>query len=241
MKKVKFDITGMSCSACSAHIEKSVNKLDAVSANVNLLSNSMVAQFDENVVSVNDIIKAVTDVGYGATVHNDNNKKEKKSLNIKLIKLVISAVLLVPLMVIAMGHMFSIHINDTVSVTLQIILTAIIVGLNFKYFTSGFKGIIKLSPNMDTLIALGATASIVYSVIAIFTTDDYIHNLYFESAAMILTFVSVGKYFESRSKSKTTEAISKLIQLAPDKTTVRRNELPSSVTAEWVVGTPNIC
>ncbi len=235
MKKVKFDITGMSCSACSAHIEKSVNKLDTVSANVNLLSNSMVAQFDENVVSVNDIIKAVTDVGYGATVHNDNNKKERKSLNIKLIKLAISAVLLVPLMVIAMGHMFSIHINDTVSVTLQIILTAIIVGLNFKYFTSGFKGIIKLSPNMDTLIVLGATASIVYSVIAIFTTDDYIHNLYFESAAMILTFVSVGKYFESRSKSKTTEAISKLIQLAPDKTTVRRNSVEMVIPTDEVV------
>ncbi|MBQ8538258.1 MAG: cadmium-translocating P-type ATPase, partial [Ruminococcus sp.] len=121
------------------------------------------------------------------------------------------------------------------SVTVQIILTAIIVVLNFKYFTNGFKGLFKLSPNMDTLIALGSAASIIYSVIAIFTVEHYIHNLYFESAAMILTFVSVGKYFESRSKAKTTQAISKLMDLSPDTTLVRRDGNEIEIPTDDVV------
>lgn len=235
MKRVKFDIIGMSCSACSAHIENKVNSLDGVSCSVNLLQNSMVANIDENSTSEDTIIKAIESIGYGAKIHEEVNTKDKKSLDIKLIKLITSVVLLIPLMIVGMGHMFSLHIAPVLSVVVQIILTAIIVALNFKYFTSGFKGLFKLSPNMDTLIALGSTASIVYSVIAVFTLENYIHNLYFESAAMILTFVSVGKYFESRSKSKTTEAISKLMDLSPDTTLVRRGGVEITISTDDVV------
>ena len=235
MKKVKFEITGMSCSACSAHIENKVNSMDGVSCTVNLLQNSMVAEFDENIASTESIIDAVVSVGYGAKVHDDTIEKEKKKLDIKLIKLITSVVLLIPLMVVGMGHMYGLHIEPIVSVVTQVILTAIIVALNFKYFTSGFKGLFKLSPNMDTLIALGSAASIVYSIIALFTLENYIHNLYFESAAMILTFVSVGKYFESRSKSKTTQAISMLMDLSPDTTLVRRDEIEIEISTDDVI------
>ncbi|MBQ2972006.1 MAG: cadmium-translocating P-type ATPase [Ruminococcus sp.] len=235
MKKVKFDITGMSCSACSAHIEKKVNSLDGVSCSVNLLQNSMVAQIDENKTDIETIINAIDSIGYTAKIHDASTKDSKKSLDIKLIKLIVSVVLLIPLMIVGMGHMFSLHIEPTVSVIIQIVLTTIIVALNFKYFTNGFKGLFKLSPNMDTLIALGSSASIIYSVIAIFTLEHFIHNLYFESAAMILTFVSVGKYFESRSKKKTTEAISKLIDLSPDTTLVRRGAQEIVIATDEVI------
>ena len=234
MKKVKFDITGMSCSACSAHIEEKVNKMDFVHANVNLLQNSMVAEFDETAVSEIDIIDAIHSIGYGAKVHDDNEDNKTEKIDIKLIKLISSVVLLVPLMIVGMGHMFSINIEPKISVVIQIILTAIIIILNFKYFTNGFKGLFKLSPNMDTLIALGSTASVIYSLFAIFTVKHYIHNLYFESAAMILTFVSVGKYFESRSKAKTTHAISKLIELSPDMTLVKRDGKEVMISTEDV-------
>ena len=223
MNKIKYDISGMSCSACSAHIEDKVNKIDGVTCSVNLLQNSMVAEFDESKVNSNDIIDAVKSIGYDAKIHDNTIESDKKSLDIKLVKLIVSVVLLIPLMIVGMGHMYGLDIDPLVSAVTQIVLTAIIVVLNFKYFTNGFKGLIKLSPNMDTLIALGAGASIIYSVFALFTIDHYIHHLYFESAAMILTFVSVGKYFESRSKAKTTQAISKLMDLSPDTTLVIRN------------------
>ncbi len=234
MKKVKFDITGMSCSACSAHIEEKVNKLDGVTASVNLLQNSMTAQIDDSITDVSCVIDAVKSIGYGAKVHDSKIEKDVKSLDTKLIKLIISVVLLVPLMVVAMGHMFSLHIDPILSLIIQVILTAVVVSLNFKYFTNGFKGIIRLSPNMDSLIALGSSASIIYSIVAVFTTDNYIHNLYFESAAMILTFVSVGKYFESRSKVKTTQAISKLMDLSPDTTLVRRDGIEKTIPTDEV-------
>ena len=235
MKKVKFDITGMSCSACSAHIENKVNSLDGVSCTVNLLQNSMVAQIDETKTDAEMIINAIDSIGYGAKVHDDTIKDSKKALDIKLIKLILSVILLIPLMIVGMGHMYSLHIEPIISVIIQIVLTAIIAALNFKYFTNGFKGLFKLSPNMDTLIALGSSASIIYSVIAVLTLEHYIHNLYFESAAMILTFVSVGKYFESRSKKKTTEAISKLIDLSPDTTLVRRDGEEITISTDDVV------
>ncbi len=235
MKKVKFDITGMSCSACSTHIENKVNNIDGVSCSVNLLQNSMIAEFDETAVNINTIIDAVKSIGYGASVHDDTISKEKQKVDIKLVKLIISVVLLIPLMIVGMGHMFSLHIEPNLSAIIQIVLTAIVVVLNFKYFTSGFKGLFKLSPNMDSLIALGATASIIYSFFAIFTIDNYIHNLYFESAAMILTFVSIGKYFESRSKAKTTDAISKLVGLSPDMTLVIREDEEMLISTDEVI------
>lgn len=231
--KYTFDVSGMSCSACSARVEKAVSALDNVnSCSVNLLSNSMTVVGD---VQMDEIINAVEKAGYGAKLHTNITNTEEKKLDIKLIKLLSSVILLVILMVVAMGHMFGLHINPVVSVILQIILTTIIVILNFKYFTSGFSALFRLSPNMDTLIALGSTASIVYSIIAVFTVEDFTHSLYFESAAMILTFVSVGKYFESRSKAKTTQAISKLIELSPDKTTVRRNNKELIIPTDDVV------
>ncbi len=224
----------MSCSACSAHIENKVNSLDSATASVNLLSNSMTVEYDESILNTEDIIHAVTSIGYGAEIHTDNTKTDVKKIDLKLIKLIASVALLIPLMIIGMGHMFSIHIAPVTSVILQIVLTFAIISLNFKYFTSGFKGLITLSPNMDTLIALGATASVIYSIVAVFTVDNYIHNLYFESAGMILTFVSVGKYFESRSKSKTTDAIKKLVELSPDVTTVRRDGVETTIKTDNV-------
>lgn len=237
MKKIKFDISGMSCSACSAHVENAVNKLESVSGTVNLLSNTLVAEFDERKITENDIISAVKSAGYGAKIHSENKINDKRQIDFKLFKLILSVLLLIPLMVVGMGHMYSLNIEPITSAIIQIILTGIIVALNFKYFTKGFKGIFTLSPNMDTLIALGATASIIYSIVAIFTVEHYIHNLYFESAGMILTFVSVGKYFESRSKVKTTQAISKLIELSPDKTLIRRDGVEIEIpTDEVIVG-----
>lgn len=224
MQKIRFDITGMSCSACSSRIQSAVNKIDGVDAAVNLLSNSMSAVIDDSKASVDDIIKAVENVGYGACVHTDHASiKDEKKTDTALIKLILSVVLLVPLMIIGMGHMYGLHINSTINVILQIILVSGIIGLNFKYFTNGFKGLVRLSPNMDSLIALGATASVVYSLFAVFTTEHYMHNLYFESAGMILTFVSIGKYFEAKSKSKTTKAITMLMDLSPDTTRVLRD------------------
>lgn len=231
--KTIYDVSGMSCSACSARVEKAVSSLEKVnSCNVNLLSNSMTVVGD---AQPQEIINAVEKAGYGAKIHDNTIEKNSKESDKKLIKLVISVILLCVLMVVAMGHMFGIHLDPIVSVVTQVILTAIIVALNFKYFTSGFSALFKLAPNMDTLIALGSAASIIYSVVAIFTTEDYIHNLYFESASMILTFVSVGKYFESRSKAKTTQAISKLIELTPDESRVIRDGKEQIIKTEDVV------
>ena len=232
--KYIFDVSGMSCSACSSRVERAVSKLDKVSScSVNLLANSLTVSGD---ITAQEVINAVEKAGYGAKIHeNTVIESNKKKADIKLIKLITSVVLLCVLMVVAMGHMFSLHINSTVSVVLQIILTGIIVGLNFKYFTNGFSSLFRLSPNMDSLIALGSGASIIYSIVSIFTTTDYIHNLYFESAAMILTFVSVGKYFESRSKAKTTQAISKLVELSPDKTRVLRDNVEITIPTDEVV------
>lgn len=230
--KTIFDISGMSCSACSARVENAVSKLDGVSqCSVNLLANTMVVNGDASAL---DIITAVEKAGYGAKIHDNNIKSNNKKTDTKLIKLITSVVLLCVLMVVAMGHMFGLHINPAVSVITQIVLTGIIALLNFHYFSSGFSALIKLSPNMDTLIALGSSASIIYSIVAIFVTENYIHNLYFESASMILTFVSVGKYFESRSKAKTTQAISKLIELAPDESRVLRDGVEITVPTEKV-------
>ena len=228
-----FDVSGMSCSACSARVEKAVSSLENVSScTVNLLSNSMTVIGD---VTTDEIISAVEKAGYGAKIHDNTIKNDNKKVDKKLVKLIISVVLLCVLMVVAMGHMFGLHIDPVVSVITQVILTAVITGLNFHYFTSGFSALFKLAPNMDTLIALGSSASIIYSIVAVFTTAHYIHNLYFESASMILTFVSVGKYFESRSKSKTTQAISKLIELSPDESRVLRDGIEQTIPTDEVV------
>ncbi|MEG2085755.1 MAG: heavy metal translocating P-type ATPase [Clostridia bacterium] len=230
MKK-KFSIKGMSCSSCQAHVQKAVEKLDGVkSCNVNLINNTMDVETDK--LTDTDIIKAVIDVGYGAEVFTQL-KYEKKS-NIDKIRLIVSSVFLVILLYISMGSMvglplpyFLVGKSNAVNFGLaQVIMLIPIIILNFSYFTSGYKKLFKGKPNMDTLVALGSTAAIIYGIFAIIRMqyginigDDVLVNkyhmeLYFESAGTILTLVTIGKYIESNSKSKTGDALKLLMNLS---------------------------
>ncbi|WP_302826852.1 cation transporter, partial [Anaerofustis stercorihominis] len=240
MKKEKYDITGMSCSACSSRIEKDLSKLEGVdSVSVNLLTNSMNVSYDESALTSGDIISSVEKSGYGAMVHDGNdttqNKKEdsvKKDSEdeIKSMKnrFIISLIFLIPLMYIAMYHMFDgflgfktpdfiMHLfhgneNAITFAFVQFLLVLPIMYVNRKYYIVGFKTLFKLSPNMDSLIAIGSSAAVVYGVFAIFRigfglghgdmsiVDRYSMDLYFESAGMILTLITLGKYLETRSK-----------------------------------------
>lgn len=218
-----FDITGMSCAACSSRVQDTVDKLDGVnSCSVNLLKNSMQVYFDESIISEDEIIKAVKGAGYGATLHVTGNKNSSaEQLNKKadkiLLRLIVSVALLCILMVISMGHMVGINIfNDNQMMLkglVELFVSIPIILLNSKYFTSGFKALFRLNPNMDSLIAVGSAASLIYSIFLIINGGA--HQYYFESASMILTFVTIGKYLESKSKAKTTQAISKLMDLTP--------------------------
>lgn len=257
MTEKKFSVTGMTCSSCSAHVEKSVQKLNGVkNVNVNLLSNSMTVTFDENKLNENDIISAVVKGGYGASIYKDDVKKDgdKLSSNINKIKkrLIISIIFLLPLLYIAMGHMIGFPIPDFLHgdsnslnfALVQFILCLPIVIVNIKYFIVGFKMLFKLTPNMDSLIAVGATAAILYGIYAISNiyfglkynnmhlVRQYSMDLYFESAATILTLITVGKYLEARSKGKTSDAITKLVNLSPKTAIVLRDnnevEIPTS-------------
>ncbi len=242
--KQKYDIIGMTCSACSAHIDKAVKHIDGIeSVNVNLLSNSMVVEFDEKKVNDALIMKTVEDAGYKAmpektavqstTSQNDSLDEKKKSL-------ILSFVFLIPLFYISMGHMMGAplpdillgHENMMVFALTQLFLTLPIMYINRGYFQRGFKSLWHKSPNMDTLIAMGSAAAAIYSIYAIFMmgyhlghgnmseAHTYMMQLYFESAGMILTLISLGKYLESRSKKKTSEAIEKLMNLMPSTATV---------------------
>ena len=214
MQKVKFDIQGMTCSSCSSHVEKAVNKLDGIKiVNVNLLSNNMIVEYDENQLKSEEIIKAVIDAGYRANLSDENNNKklknEKVSSNKDIIKsmkirLILSICFLIPLMYFAMNH------NLKSIKWIQILLLIPIVIMNRNYFIVGFKRLFKMTPNMDSLIAIGSGAAIIYG--------------FFESAGMILTLITIGKYLETKSKGKTSEAISKLINLVPKTATVLRDE-----------------
>lgn len=240
--KQKFNVEGMTCSACSVHVDKAVKKIDGVTyCNVNLLSNTMEVEYDENKVSNSDIEKAVKDAGYKAYV---NILKQSKKKDTSLIKLIICFSLLLILMYITMGHMVGLHLPKFLSGTsnalryasVQLILIIPILIIYNRFFVSGYKKLFKGAPNMDSLIALGATASIIYGFFAMIRmyqglrvldfalVDEYRKNLYFESAGMILTLVSFGKYLESISKKKTTNAITKLIGLAPKTARVLINE-----------------
>ena len=240
--KQKFNVEGMTCSACSVHVDKAVRKLDGViDCNVNLLSNTMEVEYDESKVNNSDIEKAVKDAGYIAYT---NILKQSKKKDTALIKLIICFSLLVILMYITMGHMVGLHLPDFLSGTsnalryasVQLILIIPILIIYNRFFVSGYKKLFKGAPNMDSLIALGATASIIYGLFAMIRmyqglqvldfalVDEYRKNLYFESAGMILTLVSFGKYLESMSKKKTTNAITKLIGLAPKTARVLINE-----------------
>ena len=250
--KQKFNVEGMTCSACSVHVDKAVRKLKGVTdCNVNLLSNTMEVEYDESIVSNSDIEKAVKDAGYKAYINVFKTTKKKDTA---LIKLIVCFSLLVILMYITMGHMIGLHLPSFLSGTLnalryasvQLILIIPILIIYNHFFVSGYKKLFKGAPNMDSLIAIGATASIIYGIFAMIRmaqglktldyslVEEYRKNLYFESAGMILTLVSFGKYLESLSKKKTTNAITKLIGLAPKTARVLINEEEVIVEAKDV-------
>ena len=260
--KQKFDVTGMTCSACSAHVEKSVSKLEGVQCvNVNLLQNSMVVEYDDNALGTTDIIHAVESGGYGASVQGETKMQEApknvaaEEMHHMKRRLIASFCFLIPLFYISMGHMMGAPLpaillgdeNVMIFALTQLFLTIPVLIINKKYYVVGFKALWNKAPNMDSLIALGSAASVVYSVFAIYsmayamghgdlmTAHHYGMELYFESAAMILTLITVGKYMETRSKGKTSEAISKLMDLAPKTATVLRNGVEQEIPVEEVV------
>lgn len=236
--KQKYDIIGMSCSACSAHIDKAVRKVDGVhDVQVNLLSNNMTVDYDEEKINDALIMRTVEDAGYQALLEKTNPESQVKTeaVDQKKKSLIYSFVFLIPLFYISMGHMMGAplpHIlqgeeNMMVFALTQLFLTLPIMYINRGYFERGFQSFKHKSPNMDTLIALGSSAAAIYSIYAIFMmgyelghgemtlAHQYMMQLYFESAGMILTLISLGKYLESRSKKKTSEAIEKLMNLMP--------------------------
>ena len=276
--KERFDVTGMTCSACSSHVEKSVSKLTGVeNVSVNLLTNSMQVEFDENKLDTAGIIKAVEDAGYGAAVKDEHAKSGTKTSgqsdsqensglsaveqNVKNMKkrLIVSLIFWIPLMYVSMGHMIYqwlnipmppftmnfLHGNEnaiTYAFTQFLLLLPILIA-NHKYFKNGFKTLWHRSPNMDSLIAIGAGAAILYGIFAIYrigyamghgdmaVVHQYAHDLYFESAGTILTLITIGKYLETKSKGKTSEAITKLLNLAPKTVTAVRDGVEQVVDA----------
>lgn len=243
MKKQKFNITGMSCSACSAAVQRAMDKLDGVeSAEVNLLTNSMVVQYNENVLSADDIIHTVQNAGYNAdtdkqdTLERTQSDLDKSSRKLKT-RLILSAIFLILLMTVSMGHMVGINIfthdQHLVKGFTEAALLLPILILNNKYFVSGFKSLIRLNPNMDSLIAVGAAASVIYSVWQM-SLGGAAHY-YFESAGMILTFITIGKYLESKSKAKTTGAVRKLMDLSPKTSIVLRNGKETVIDSKDIV------
>ncbi len=261
MTKELFNVTGMTCASCSARVEKTVSKLEGVeNVSVNLLTNSMEVRFDENKIDPQKIISAVTNAGYGATVKG--KQPTKKEINtadneVKSAKhrLIASIAFLVPLFYISMGHMLGMPLPDFMHGTenaitfafTQFLFTIPIVFINFHYFKNGFKNLFKLSPNMDSLIAIGSGASIVYGIFAIYRigwglghndlelVNKYSMDLYFESAGTILTLITLGKFLESKAKRKTTDAITKLINLKPQTATVIRGGNTLEIPVEDVV------
>lgn len=255
----QYNVTGMSCASCVARVEKAVNKVDGVtSCSVNLLTNSMSVDGD---VKSSDVISAVEKAGYGASLKGNSSKENKtndeplKDTETPKLKkrLFSSLVFLLLLMYISMGHMMwgfplpSILANNHIAMGLiQLLLTGIIMVINQKFFVSGFKALIHRSPNMDTLVALGAGASFIYSVYTLFAMTNaqvnndmslvmkYMDEFYFESAGMILTLITLGKMLESYSKGKTTNAIKGLMNLSPKKATILVDNAEKVVPIEEV-------
>ncbi len=267
MTKKKFSVTGMSCAACSAAVEKAVSRLDGVeSAQVNLLANSMVCTYDELKTDPSAVIAAVEKAGFGAAEAAEAGQtsavpkaksKEAPGDGFTAIRtrLWVSVVFLVVLMYVSMGHMIGLPLphflhgtqNAVPFAFLQFLLTLPVLYVNRKFYFNGFKALFHRAPNMDSLVAVGSAAAMLYGVIAIFmigvslgsgdpeTVERYRSNLYFESAAMILTLVTVGKFLEERSKGKTGAAIAKLLDLSPKTATVLRDGEERIVPAEEIV------
>ena len=261
---IQYIVTGMSCAACSARVEKAVSKVPGVtSCSVSLLTNSMGV---EGTATEQEIIKAVKDAGYGASKKGEGAAKAQpaqalagedmlKDRETPVLKrrLIASVGFLIVLMYFSMGHMMwgwpvpgFMKDNHVMMGLLQMLLTIAVMVINQKFFISGFKGLIHRAPNMDTLVALGSGASFVYSTYALFAMTDaqmhgdmdavmsYMHDFYFESAAMILALITVGKMLEARSKGKTTDALKGLMKLAPKTAVVIRGEKEVQVSIEQV-------
>ena len=259
----KYKVTGMTCSACSSRVEKCVEKLDGVNTvSVNLLTNSMQVDFDENKLTEEKIADSVIQAGYGMEIPTEKaeKKEEKEDIvekNIESMKkrTIWSFIFLIPLMYVAMGHMaglpqpsFLSGDANAVSFALtQLLLCLPVLYINRTYFERGFRSLMHGAPNMDTLISVGSGASLVYGIFAIYRmgyglgtqnmelVHRYLHDLYFESAVMILALINIGKYLEARSKGKTSEAIQKLVDLVPKTALVERNGEVVEIAAEDVL------
>lgn len=265
MKSQKFDIKGMTCTACSTAVDRNVKKLEGINeVNVNLLNNSMIVKYDENVLNNETIIKKVQDAGYEAFLVENGKKTQKNSTEDNLGKietnelknrLIISFIFAIPLFYISMGHMLNWYLPHlfhgysnaiTFSFT-QFLLALPIVFINIKYYKVGFKTLYKGSPNMDSLIAIGTSAAMIYGVFSIYKIGyglenndidiviQYSHDLYFESAAIVLTLITLGKFLEARAKENTSEAINKLINLTPKTALVLRNNQEIEIPVDELI------
>lgn len=257
----KFDVTGMTCAACSAHVERAVRGVEGVKeVTVSLLTNSMTVDFSSP-ATTEKICAAVSAAGYGAAPQNIGGKKENKKSTLEsgepkkiLYRLIASAALLLPLMYVSMGHLMwgwplpEIFASDPLAIGLyQLLLTTVVAVINQRFFISGTKSLIHGAPNMDTLVSLGSAAAYIYSTAVFFemchaavngdiqTAMHHLHGLYYESAAMILTLITVGKYLEAVSKGRTTDAIKSLMDLAPKTACVIRDGKETVIPAEEVV------
>ena len=265
--KEKYDVTGMTCSACSSRVEKCVENLDGVKeVSVNLLTNSMQVEYDEQNLSSQKIIEEVKKAGYGASLSGVENQASAKTdqpkenpIEIQMhqmkMRTIWSFVFLIPLMYVSMGHMIGLPLPGFLAGTenavgfalTQFLLCIPVIVINRAYYTKGFSTLLHRAPNMDTLIALGSAASLIYGIFAIYRmgyglgvqnmalVHQYLHDLYFESAVMILALINVGKYLEARSKGKTSEAITKLMDLAPKTAVVERQGKTIEIPIEQVV------
>ncbi|CUX18210.1 heavy metal translocating P-type ATPase [Clostridium sp. C105KSO13] len=267
MQKEYYDITGMSCAACANRVEKSVAKLPGMDeVSVNLLKNSMMVSYDKSTMGTDEIVQAVEKAGYGASpkVEADAVKKQsaarpaaneaqRQYKNMKK-RLVLSLIFTIPLFYISMGHMFNWPLpaglvgmeNAMTFAFTQFLLLIPIVFINFSYYRNGFKTLFRGAPNMDSLIALGSGAAVVYGIYAIFKigyglghmdmemVDSFMMDLYFESAGMILTLITLGKTLEARAKGKTSDAITKLMDLAPKTAIVEQDGKEVEIPVEQV-------
>lgn len=254
--KERFDVSGMTCASCQANVQKAVEKLGVNFVNVNLISETMTVSYDDGKISENDIIKAVEKIGYGAKPKNKKNLKENNKTfdEEKIVKnrLIISFIFLIPLMYVSMGHMINLPLphflmgaRGSVNFAfLQFLLTLPIVFVNRIFYISGFKALFNKASNMDTLVGLGSFAALIYGIFAIMRmayglgfekfeiVENYRHNLYFESSAMILTLITLGKYFEKKSKGQTKKSLESLMDLAPKKARILKDKKEVEILVE---------